>query len=156
MKPSFVSLLPTLGVTLGLLGLLGPGCGGGNQPVPLDASPACLEAVNHSDLTWIQANVFTPKCTFSACHNGDIRNSREDLRDGMTVATTVNVASHVFPQYMLVVPGDPANSYMMSILRGGPMMIDPNVGTMPKDNPALCSQRIDAVERWIMAGALTN
>jgi hypothetical protein len=35
-------------------------------------------------------------------------------------------------------------------------MIDPNVGTMPKDNPALCSQRIDAVERWIMAGALTN
>ena len=34
-------------------------------------SPLCAEARDHSDLTWLQREVFTPSCaSFSACHAG--------------------------------------------------------------------------------------
>jgi hypothetical protein len=118
-----------------------------------DASPGCVEAKSHSDLAWIQANVFEPKCTFSACHNGGVH-SLEDLRTlDSTYATTVGIPSRLFPAYRLVVPNEPANSYLLSILRGGPLPIDATAGTMPMGQPRLCHERIDAIERWILAGA---
>lgn len=56
---------------------------------------ACTEAAQHSDLAWIEANVFN-KCTFSGCHNGAMTDAgRLDLSPTKSFAGLVNVDSQV-------------------------------------------------------------
>jgi hypothetical protein len=130
-------------------------------------SAPCMEAASgmKSDLAWLQANVFTPSCSFSGCHNGDSsRQGQIDLRDGMSHAHLVNFASKLDPTRKLVVPNDVEASYLMLMLHDfSPDMANPpgsappdSVGYMPQGNPPLCCQKLDAIERWIMAGAPTN
>ena len=113
-------------------------------------SPSCLEAESHSDLAWIQDNVLTPSCAnFSACHQGLANNARGlNLESGNSEVNMVGVASDAFPNEILVVPGDPASSYLMVVLGSydGPQL---QSGTMPPNNPLLCVQKREAVERWI-------
>ena len=41
----------------------------GSAPTERGSSPQCEEAAQHSDLAWLQANVFTPGCAaFGGCH----------------------------------------------------------------------------------------
>lgn len=122
-------------------------------------SDACMAAANHRDLTWIQQNVFTPQCTFSGCHNGEnTKQGKIDLTAGKSYATLVNGDSALMSGAKLVVPGDPAASYLEVMLGSQPGDIDPTVGTMPQDNGSqlLCCQKLDAIERWIMDGAANN
>ncbi len=123
-------------------------CGGSETG---SSSASCDEAVDHSDLEWIQENVFTPSCaSFNACHKGDALSAGGiNLEAGMTESELVNKTSVTFPAETFVVPGDPDNSYLMVLLgsREGP--IDPMIGTMPFKNPLLCEEKRDAVERWI-------
>ncbi|HET7499702.1 MAG TPA: hypothetical protein VFK02_01820 [Kofleriaceae bacterium] len=125
------------------------------------SSQPCADAVNHSDLAWIEANVFNV-CVFSGCHNGDnTRQGKIDLRPGQSYAHLVNYASGIDTTRKLVVPSDVAASYLMLMLRDlPPDMASPpanpppgNVGYMPQGNATLCCQKLDALERWIMAGA---
>ena len=115
-------------------------------------SAQCLEAEDHSDLEWIQDNVFTRSCAaFNACHRGAALSALQlNLEAGMTEANTVNVAAQTenASGFNLVVPGDPAQSYMMVALGARPGPIGP-AGTMPFNSPLLCSQKLDAIERWI-------
>jgi hypothetical protein len=61
----------------------------------------------------------------------------------------------------LVVPGRPDQSYLFFLMRGvlasegAPPFQEPpeDIGYMPMDNNTLCCQKIDAVRRWIEAGA---
>jgi len=128
------------------------------------ASPQCQDAVNHSDLAWIEQNVFKGACDFSGCHNGD--NSAQgkiDLRIGKSYAHLVNYASVIDTTRKLVVPNDVAASYLMLMVRDvAPAMANPpgnpppgKVGYMPQTggSTVLCCQKLDALERWIMAGA---
>lgn len=133
-------------------------CSGGAEgpdAMPPDADPTCLEAEAHSDLAWIQDNVFTPSCSrFMACHQGRALQAGElSLEETETHAQLVGVASTAFPEYQRVVPGDPANSYLMIVLGEfeGPLKED--VGTMPYNSPLLCQEMRDAIERWIADGA---
>ncbi len=121
-------------------------------------SPECLEAVNHSDLAWIQENVFTPSCSkFNACHKGAALSAGGlNLEDGNSEANMVNQMSNLFPDQTMVIPGDPENSYLMIILGSYPGDIDPDVGTMPFNNPLLCIQKREAIERWITSLANNN
>ena len=128
----------------------------GNGDGGVDAiSASCMEATTHSDLAWLQEKVFTPSCSaFVSCHKGAaLEAGGLSLEPGQTIPQTVNIDSDLFPAFKRIVPGDPANSYMMIILGEFAGPLDPEVGTMPYNNPKLCQEKLDAVERWIMAGA---
>jgi hypothetical protein len=130
------------------------GCSGGPEGPP-DANPFCLEANEHSDLEWIQENVFTPSCSrFTACHQGRANDAAHlSLEEGKTIDETVNVESELFPEFDIIVPGDPENSYLMIILGHFPGPIKEDTGTMPYNSPLLCEEMRNAVQRWIENGA---
>jgi hypothetical protein len=115
-------------------------------------SPSCLEANDHSDLAWLQDNVFTPSCAaFSACHQGGATAAQGlNLESGNTETNLVNVTSRRFPDQTLVVPGDPQGSYLMIALGSYPGMLSDH-GTMPPNNPLVCIEKRQAIERWIQS-----
>jgi hypothetical protein len=129
-------------------------------------SQSCMDAANHSDLAWIEQNIFTASCVFSGCHNGaDTPAGRIDLRAGMSRAHLVDATSQLEPTRKLVVPNDVAASYLMLMLGFVPAaMASPpggappsSVGYMPQGVPdGLCCQKLEALERWINAGAPNN
>jgi hypothetical protein len=150
-------------------------CGGGGGE-SIDASgracttstvAACTEAESHSDLAWIEANVFSKSCAFSGCHNATATAAgRIDLKNpGMSHAALVGRDSAIAQGTKLVVPGQPKQSYLLVMLQAfPPSELEPtpvapppsDIGYMPQNAPALCCQKIDAVERWIAAGASNN
>jgi len=117
------------------------------------ASPQCEAAAMHSDFAWIQTDVFDTSCTLGGCHAGTAANAGHmSLEDGKAYASLVNVPSQIQPGWTRVVPGDPATSYLLVALghEAGPMPPD---GYMPLSSPSLCPEQLDAIERWIAAGA---
>jgi len=133
--------------------------GGGRSCQVSTTSQTCMDATSHSDLAWIETNVFAPSCNFSGCHGSATDLGKLDLRAGFSRAALVNVASKIEPARKLVVPNDIASSYLMLMLHdyapdaATPPASAPAGGYMPKDQDSLCCQKLDAVERWIMAGA---
>jgi len=140
---------------------------GNGMACKVGTSAACMEAPNHSDLAWIEANVFT-SCVFSGCHNGTATAAgRQDLRIGMSHDKIVNVDSAIESGRKLVVPGQTKQSYMMMMLRHyppGEMEPTPvaapptDIGFMPQNagGAVQCCQKLDALDRWITAGAANN
>lgn len=133
---------------------------------------ACTEATTHSDLAWIEANVFN-KCTFSGCHNGAMTDAgRLDLQPGKSFAALVNKDSEIAVgptltgKAKLVVPGEPNKSYLLVMMRAVtpaefvPPLDEPPaaVGYMPQNAGGVvtCCQKLDALTRWVMDGALNN
>lgn len=146
---AYVGALSVLGVCL-------TGCGGGGDAAEPDAKTVtdpCDEAANHSDLAWIQEKVLSPSCAaFDDCHRGAASNAGGlNLEAGMAQMNLVDQPSDLFPDWKLVVPGDPASSYLMVILSGEGGPIDPEIGTMPYNSGLLCEEKIDAISRWITA-----
>jgi hypothetical protein len=144
-------------------GFLVVGCGGGGDDtgVPIDAgtdaiSPTCIEAMTHSDLTWIQDRIFSISCAgANACHKGAAADAAGlSLERGQSHRQTVDIDTKAFPAFKRVVATNPAQSYLMIAVGQYPGPIDPDVGTMPYNNPLLCKEKRDAIERWIVAGAL--
>lgn len=95
-------------------------CGGddqGNADAGIDAiSTTCLEAMQHSDLTWIQDKIFQPSCAgFRDCHQGAAVDAAHlSLERGQSHTQLVDVATEFMPTaYVRVKPGDPAASYLM-------------------------------------------
>jgi hypothetical protein len=140
--------------------------GGGRCTISTTSQP-CMDAVMHADLTWIQQNVFTASCTFSGCHNGaNTPAGKVDLRAGMSHSHLVNFTSILEPTRKLVVPNNVNASYLMLMLGFvPPEMADPpasappaSVGYMPQSSGGqlLCCQKLEALERWINAGAPNN
>jgi hypothetical protein len=78
-------------------------------------------------------------------------------------AHLVDVDSKVNPGRKLVVPGDPAASYMMVMIgevapeNASPPTTAPpaNIGLMPQNagGMLICNEKREAISRWIMAGA---
>ncbi len=130
------------------------GCSGGESSADAMPDPLCIEAETHSDLPWLQDNVFTRSCSqFSSCHMGNAPSAGGlNLEEGMLEENVVNVESDLAPGMDIVEPGSPADSYMMVILgEFGPddPRIDPSVGLMPFNNETLCAQKREAIGRWI-------
>lgn len=140
-------------------GLFFIGCGGddgGNQDAGIDAlSPSCREALDHSDLTWIQDRILQPSCAgFTACHMGLAPDAGGlSLERGQSHRQLVGITSDLFPQFKRVVAGDAPNSYLMIIVGQYTGPIDAMAGTMPYRSTLLCKEKRDALERWILAGA---
>jgi len=125
-------------------------------------SQPCLDATTHSDLAFIEQKIFAPSCNFSGCHGSANDSGKLDLRPGMSHDQLVGPSSKVDPTRKLVVPNDVAASYLMLMLRDvAPAMASPpgnpppgNIGFMPQGSPTtLCCQKLEAIERWIKAGA---
>ena len=134
----------------------GAGCGGGDDESSADAmpDPLCIEAETHSDLAWLQENVFTRSCAqFSSCHMGNAISAGDlNLEEGMLEENVVGVESDLAPEMNIVEPGSPADSYMMVILGefgADDPRIDPSVGLMPFNNETLCVEKRAAIGRWI-------
>ena len=100
----------------------------------------------------IQANVFTPTCATTGCHQGagapqglrlDVANSY-----GLLVGVPSSQASGV----VRVAPGDPNNSYLIQKLEGAA-----SVGAqMPLNAPSVEQASIDVIRQWITDGAIDD
>jgi hypothetical protein len=147
---------PALAPALALLLAACGGGGGGDDEPEFDAAPApdCLEAEEHSDLAWLEENVFTPSCaSFSSCHKGAANSAGDlNLESGNVFTNTVDVPSDLVDGMDIVEPGSPTDSFMLVQLGQfgtDDPRIDPAVGTMPYNLPLLCRQKRDAIGRWI-------
>lgn len=110
----------------------------------------CEAAVFHSDLAWIQANVFNVSCT-TGCHSGNNPAGRMNLSADVARASLVGVTSTYSSSWKRVVAGSSAQSMLMVQLGGEP---GPTLeGYMPWNQPRLCDEKIDAIRRWINEGA---
>ena len=79
-----------------------------------DPDGACDEAALHSDLMWIQSQVFERSCTLPSCHLGSGANAgRLDLRAGYAHGQLVDTASTSESAWKRVVPGNAAQSYLL-------------------------------------------
>ncbi|MFN0251180.1 MAG: hypothetical protein ACKV2T_30170 [Kofleriaceae bacterium] len=136
---------------------------------PIDAgsnlSASCMAAQTASDLTFLETRVYATACTFSGCHNGASDDAgMMDLRSGMSLASLVNKPSKLEPAYMLVVPGQPTQSYLLMMVQHlSPEEMTPpadgppiDIGFMPQNTggKAICMPKREAIERWIVGGAL--
>ncbi len=146
-------------------------CGGGGDDNPdgsvdPDGPPsvACMEATTYQDIATIETKIFALACTFSGCHNGGNTDAGKiDLRAGAAHAHLVDFDSAVDPTRKLVVPGNPAASYLLPMIQqfpfseADPPTTDPGLpaGLMPQSagGKPLCKEKRDAIERWIAAGA---
>jgi hypothetical protein len=149
----------TISIILGL----GACSGGGGNPdavdgPPADASAACQAATMYSDFTSIQENIFKRQCAFMDCHDSVSPESMMDLTAANARDLLVNVDCRlqVASGLKRVIPGDAPNSYLMQILGQYDGPLDMDIGTMPENSPLLCKEKRDAIERWIVAGALDN
>lgn len=136
-----------------------------NRVCMVSTSQQCEDAETApATLSWIETNIFEASCNFAGCHNGAAGNeSSLDLRPSMSGAELVNGASSIDPMRKFVVPNDVEKSWLMLMLRAvPPAMADPPVsglpaaGGMPQGAEPLCCQKLDAIERWINAGAPTT
>lgn len=135
--------------------------GNGRACVVSSTSQPCIDATMHSDLAFIEQKIFATNCNFSGCHDSPTDSGKLDLRPGMSHDRLVGVSSQIDGTRKLVVPNDVAASYLMLMLRDvAPAMASPpgspppgNVGFMPQAAPTLCCQKLEAIERWINAGA---
>jgi mono/diheme cytochrome c family protein len=104
-------------------------------------------------LTQLQAEIFTPKC--SGCHDGvgTVPPGALNLTAGGTYKATVNVATGEQPALKFIVPGDPADSYLVQKLLG---LSSITGARMPFGGPYLDAATIAQVEAWVSAGAPNN
>jgi hypothetical protein len=131
----------------------------------MTTSAACVEAATHSDFTFIKEKIFAANCFGSSCHTGATASGKLDLTDdpytALMGAGGTGVASNLDPSHKRVVAGDTSASYLFFIIHGldtNPGFPEPpsSVGYMPMSNATLCCQKIDAIERWITAGAMND
>jgi hypothetical protein len=134
---------------------------------------SCLDAAGRADFTYVATQILAPKCGLSnSCHQGESGNVAGYLdftSMGSAYTSLVNRPSQVDPTRILVVPGNPAQSFL-TVMTGQikPADADPPlttgkvpitdshdnpVGTMPQNSPLLCCQKLDAIAAWIEAGA---
>ena len=161
-----------------LAALLASGCKHNLDEAEVDASvsgrackvtttAACMEAETHSDFTWIKEKIFAANCFGSSCHTGATASGKLDLTDDPYMALMgaggTGVTANLDANHKRVVAGDPAASYLFFIIKGldgnnpsGFAEPPESVGYMPMSNATLCCQKIDAIERWITAGAMNN
>ncbi|HEY5961755.1 MAG TPA: c-type cytochrome domain-containing protein [Polyangiaceae bacterium] len=100
-------------------------------------------------LSVIETRIFHPSCTFSSCHGSDSPKEGLNLASG-TYAALVGQPSTEITSRILVVPGDPAQSYLLEKLTSDA----PSSGSrMPYTASPLSADKITAIRSWIEQGA---
>jgi hypothetical protein len=147
----------------------GPTDSGPLRCVDVTTNPVCVMAGTLQDVTlsWIEQNVFTPNCGSASCHAAPTAGGNPAGRIVLTsnsYTQLVNVDATFATGRKLVVPGSVPQSYLMVILRGISLdeadpspAPEPSGGRyMPLGSPIICCQKLEAMKRWIMAGAMNN
>ena len=126
--------------------------GDASAPTGDAALTICQEAKQHSDFAWLQQHVFTPSCATAMCHAGAEPDVGLSLEAGEAYNNLVNKGASTVTGWTRVVPGSIAESYLaVSLGRAeGP---PPRDGYMPLGADPLCVEKLEAIERWILAGA---
>ena len=134
----------------------------------VSTSTSCMEATSHSDFTFIKNSIFPLSCSSSSsCHMSSTSSGKLDLSAANAYASLMGptgaggVKSGIEKTRDLVVPGQPKASYFFFLIHGvkasegEPAFSEPptDVGYMPMNNNPICCQKMDAIERWITAGA---
>ena len=96
----------------------------------------------------LQQEVFTPSCALSSCHGGSNPTEGLDLRDGHTLASTVDVDSHLQTGTKRIVAGQPDKSLIFQVVNGS----STDVQRMPVGSK-LEDADIQAIRLWIQNGA---
>lgn len=164
---------------LGALAVFALACGGSNpsstevsptEPAPSASATttnACEPHASSADLTSPPstfeadvAPVLATSCGFSSCHG-----SRGPSNHGVYLGASADVVkagllkpSQTLPSMNLVVPGDPAKSFVMHKLDDDLCTLaacanDACGRSMPSGNPLLPEATRDAIRRWIAQGA---
>jgi hypothetical protein len=134
---------------------------------PPDASVACMEATQHQDFTWIQTNVFNRSCVASSCHDSmGAPAAQLILEAGAAHAQIVGVDSVELPSMKRIAAGEACeNSFLYQKITNGPAVAQGNCDQTATDKMCdpmptvggtfqpLCQEKIDAICRWIAAGA---
>jgi hypothetical protein len=117
------------------------------------ASTICDQAKEHSDFAFIQEHIFTASCAKSMCHTGPTPEVDLDLSAGKAYSNLVNKGASTQTGWVRVEAGNSAESYLVVSLgrTPGPM---PRDGFMPLGAEPLCTEKLEAIERWIAAGAM--
>ncbi len=135
----------------------------GPDAPPPDASASCLEATQHSDFGWIQANVFAKSCFFAtSCHTAaGNAPAGLSLTPELAYAELVDQPSTQVAAKMRIAPGVCADSYLYdkitnsAAIQTGKKPMPPTFNSQGQFVP-LCQEKIDAICRWIEAGALND
>lgn len=109
-------------------------------------------------LSSIQRSIFnatdaTSRLACTQCHSdvGRTPSSGLNLLEGQSFRSLVGQGSRGKPGAILVVPGDPANSYILKKLEGAPDIAGVR---MPRGSgPFLTAGQISIIRRWIELGA---
>jgi uncharacterized protein (TIGR03118 family) len=121
--------------------------GAGNTTTSAAVGVTVAAAVTLSQL---QVDIFGPRC--SGCHTGggaSLPGSMNLSSASATATALINVNSTESPTLKRVLPGDPANSYVVQKVEGTAA-----VGQqMPLGGPFLSSTEIAQIRAWIQAGA---
>jgi hypothetical protein len=90
------------------------------------------------------------------CHTDQGRNPAGglNLRHDVAHASLVNVSSARKPGVVRVIPGDPANSYLIHKLQGNPDIVGQRM-PLP-GGPYLSEGQMKIIRRWIEIGAPNN
>ncbi len=99
----------------------------------------------------ISANVFTPRCTSSACHAGT-GSAPLDLTAEAAWAALVNGASTQTEEMPLVSPQEPERSYLLLKMLGL-HAVTGSGAIMPPDGDTLGDDALLAIADWIANGA---
>lgn len=124
----------------------------------------CKDATSHADFAWIYSNILATNCKGSSCHEtGSSSKAKNNPYDDQLGAhmNLVDKDALVNPGVKLVVANQPNQSYLLVMMQEikpaefmPPLQAPPtDVGFMPQAGGTLCCQKLDAVQRWIEAGA---
>lgn len=135
------------GIVLPLVLLLAA-CGSVKSPTEPSEEPGGGTALSFAQ---IQAEVFTPSCAKSGCHDAATASGGMVLAAGRSYGEIVNQSSTERSSLDRIEPGDPERSYLVKKLRGDP---DIAGARMPLDRPGgLPQDQIDGIIAWVRAGA---
>ena len=109
----------------------------------------------------IQRDIFSAtdaagRAACTGCHTNVGRTPAAglNLADATTYAAIVNRPSLAKPGALFVIPGDPANSYLVQKIEGAPGIVGQR---MPRTSgPFLTDNQIFIIRRWIELGAPNN
>lgn len=122
--------------------------GGDGSGLPPSLPPGAF-GPNFSE---IQANVLTPTCATTGCHQGGGAPQGLRLDVANSYGLLVGVPSSQAPAVMRVAPGDPNNSYLIQKLEGNAS----GGAQMPLNAPPVEQASIDVIRQWISDGAIDD
>ena len=133
-----------------MLALL-PACGGEDSPLAPTEEPD-EENGEQAPVTLarLAAEIFTPKCATSGCHAGAAPSAALSL-EADRLAEMIGAKSHQEEGALLIDPGNPDGSYLISKVKGTGSGKQMPIGMDP-----LTPEEIQMLVDWVAAGAPTS